>query len=1168
MNDLPARRAEATPERVEALFLQAAELEPTQRGAFLEQQCAGDGELRTAVEDLLRFDAEAESDPDFLPSPGAHARATFPIAAEPGLPAFIGRYRILRRHGEGGMGTVYEAEQDHPRRTVALKVIRAGAATAEVLSRFRHEAEILARLQHPGIAQVYEAGIGVDGRPFFAMEFIRGMTMDEYARSRGLDPRARLELLARVCDAMQHAHDKGVIHRDLKPGNILVDDSGQPKVLDFGVAHITAAELLSTAGRTQAGQLLGTLTYMSPEQIAADPAGLDSRSDVYTLGVILFELLAQRLPYQLDRLPGHEVARVIQEQEPSRLGSINALYRGDVEIIVAKALEKAKTRRYASAGDLASDIRRYLRGEAIQARPASALYQIRKFTRRHKALVAAAAGIFAALVVGTAVSILFALHAAANARVADENARVAKERERAATYESYRARIAAAVAAISRHDVADAASQLGAAPEALRDWEWRHLHARLDDSIAIFPASAGEAQFLIGDQKGIQIARLTRESLRLGDLDTKELWERSFPSEANVLDYPPLLTRQGLRLFADGRETGAATVGLPKDVPQNTGMLNVLDDLGRVQTQLRGPGVTHTELMAVSADGSRLAVVWQGPKQWIFTVYDAESGKPVATSAQDIASTWALAFSPDGTRLATGGEDGVTRLWDTSSGMMTILCEGHTRKVFSVAFRPDGLRLVTSSADGTVRQWDSATGREVLAPYERHTGEVLTAKYSSDGESIASAGTDRTVRVWRAASRQDEGVLQGHVGDITDLAFAAEGHRLASVSQTPRRGKVAHHDGTVRLWEVGSQGAAAVLRGHKLYVYPVAYSPDGQWIASGDWDNKVFLWDALAMEYIAALPHNGNIRTLAFSPDSSSLAVGCAVDDSLSIWDVTTARRRKRLKGPSGKGIQAIAVSPDGAHIAAADGDGAVSIMEATTGAQVDSFQIAGGDLAKKSIAYSPDGRLLAGTGEDVTQIDIRDVHARHRTARLTGHTDFVSSVSFSGDGRLLASASADRTVRIWDVATSKCVARLIGHTDTVFSAVFHPDGKRLASAGRDRSVWLWDLATGQEVARLEGHANYVFSLAFSPDGTSLASGSGDGTVRIWDTESPALRYQARREAEAMRPEAERLVARLFSELHEPELVVGHLRADTGLSELLRHVAMREVMRRGQEAAP
>ena len=256
--------------------------------------------------------------------------------------------------------------------------------------------------------------------------------------------------------------------------------SGQPKVLDFGVAHVTAADLLTTASRTQAGQLLGTLSYMSPEQIAADPAGLDGRSDVYTLGVILFELLAHRLPYHLEQLPVHEVARVIQQQEPSRLGSIDTLYRGDVEIIVAKALEKDKTRRYASAGDLASDIRRYLRGEAILARPASALYQLRKFARRHKAARGRSVGHLRGALVGTVVSIVFAVC------VPSENARVANERERVATYQSYRARIAAAVAALSHHDVADAARQLDAAPEALRDWEWRHLHIRLDDSTSVF----------------------------------------------------------------------------------------------------------------------------------------------------------------------------------------------------------------------------------------------------------------------------------------------------------------------------------------------------------------------------------------------------------------------------------------------------------------------------------------------------------------------------------------------------------------------------------------------------------------------------------------------------------------------------------------------------------
>ena len=298
------------------------------------------------------------------------------------------------------------------------------------------------------------------------------------------------------------------------------------------------------------------------------------------------------------------------------------------------------------------------------------------------------------------------------------------------------------------------------------------------------------------------------------------------------------------------------------------------------------------------------------------------------------------------------------------------------------------------------------------------------------------------------------------------------------------------------------------------------------------------------------------------------MVAGTAVDDSLSVWNVTTARHLNKLKGPGGDVVQAIAVSPDGAHIAAADSLGAVTILEAATGAVVDSFRMAGGDFAKKSLAYSPDGRLLAGTGENGTQIDIRDTKTRHRSARLTGHLDVISSVSFSRDGRLLASASADRAVRVWDVATSKCLAVLTGHTDTVFSAVFHPDGKRLASAGRDRSIWLWDLASGQQVARLEGHSNYVFSLDFSPDGRSLASGSGDGTVRVWDTESPALRYQARRQAQALMPEAKRLVARLFTELHEPDQVVARLRAETNLSDLLHHMALREVMHRGQEAAP
>jgi WD40 repeat protein len=566
---------------------------------------------------------------------------------------------------------------------------------------------------------------------------------------------------------------------------------------------------------------------------------------------------------------------------------------------VAKALEKVKSRRYASAGDLASDIRRYLRGEAILARPASALYQIRKFAWRHRALVAGVSGIFSALVVGTVVSILFAVRAA-------ENARVATARERVATYESYRARIAAAAAAISLHDVAETARQLDAAAEPLREWEWRHLRARIDDSIALFPANGGEPQYLISNPNGIRIARLTRASLRITDLDGHEVLARAFGPETHLMYHPPLPTRRGLRLIGQVRETQATGLGITEDDPRWSNILNVMDDHGHVETKLTGPAGMGARLVAMSLDGSRVAVCWANSTKAAFAVHDIDSSQPAARFAHDIDMTHALVFSPDGTRVATGGEDGLTRLWDTSTGMMTALCRGHTRKVLSVSFRGDGLRLATASSDGTVRQWDSTTGREVEPPYDLHTGEVLTAKYSFDGTLIASGGTDRTVRVWDAANRQDLGVLQGHFGDVGDLAFTADGRRLASVSKLARSDNLEQEDGTVRLWEVANHGAATVLRGHTSYVYPVAYSPDGQWIASGSWDSTVRLWDTLTMESVAILPHPGRIITaLAFSPDSSWLVCGSNLRESMHIWNVATVQCERTFEIPGSVVAQA-----------------------------------------------------------------------------------------------------------------------------------------------------------------------------------------------------------------------------------------------------------------------
>lgn len=321
----------------------------------------------------------------------------------PAQPERVGSYRILEPIGAGGMGVVYRAEQQNPRRVIALKVIRAGITSPSMLRRFKDEAQLLGRLHHPGIAQIYEAGTADTdhgAQPFIAMELIEGQSITGHARDRELGTRERLELMADVCDAVHHAHQKGVIHRDLKPANILVDRAGQPKILDFGVARMTDSDLQITTIRTGVGQLIGTLPYMSPEQISADPTKLDTRSDVYALGVVLYELLAERLPYDVHNKSIPEVARVIGEVDPTPLSTLNRVFRGDIETIVTKALEKDKDRRYASAFELGEDIRRYLRSEPIAARPASSLYQLRKFAKRHRALVTGTVTVFLVLILG------------------------------------------------------------------------------------------------------------------------------------------------------------------------------------------------------------------------------------------------------------------------------------------------------------------------------------------------------------------------------------------------------------------------------------------------------------------------------------------------------------------------------------------------------------------------------------------------------------------------------------------------------------------------------------------------------------------------------------------------------------------------------------------------
>ena len=419
MNDRSDPRADSSAgsaiEREAEIFAAASDRPPAERAAFLDAACAGYPALRARLEALLAADSEVERPLDAPALERLRGLALGGAMPErPERPERIGAFRILGCLGEGGMGVVYEAEQDHPSRRVALKVVRSGLVSESLLRRFEHEARILGWLNHPGIAQIFEAGCAETAsgpQAYFAMELVRGSTPTRYADEQRLDTAARLELVAKVCDAIQHAHQKGVIHRDLKPGNVLVEAGGQPKVLDFGVARATDADLQATTLQTATGELVGTLAYMSPEQVAGRAEEVDTRADVYALGVIAHELLGGAPPLDLRGKLIHEAARAILEDEPSTLGALDASLRGDVETIVAKALAKEKERRYASAEELARDIRRYLRSEPIVARPASATYQLRKFAQRNKALVGGALVALLALAAGTVTSTVLWLRA-------------------------------------------------------------------------------------------------------------------------------------------------------------------------------------------------------------------------------------------------------------------------------------------------------------------------------------------------------------------------------------------------------------------------------------------------------------------------------------------------------------------------------------------------------------------------------------------------------------------------------------------------------------------------------------------------------------------------------------------------------------------------------------
>lgn len=1143
-----------TPERhqqIVELFHKVRGLEPTDCASFLNRTCQNDPPLRREVEELLAHQGDTLSvlaEPAFEDGLRVLAAEAVDDNTSATQPRQIGRYTILRKIGEGGMGIVFEAQQENPRRTVALKIIRSGPTSRHLLKRFQHEVDVLGQLQHLGIAQIYEATTAktdLGMQPFFAMELIKGKPLADYANDQKLNNCQRLELLAKVCEAVHHAHQKGVIHRDLKPANILVTDAGQPKVLDFGVARVTDADVQTFTLQTETGQLLGTLPYMSPEQVSGNPAQVDIRSDVYALGVVLHELLTNQLPISVRGKTLPEVARAIREDEPRRLSAINTVFRGDVETIVTKAMEKDKERRYQSASDLAADIRRHLRDEPIEAKRDSATYLLRKNLRRYRWPLAIAVA-FVLVLAGSSV-VAWTLYAEAKARRAE-----AEQRTVELSQQRYYDQIRLAQASYEGGSMTNMRSVLDKCSPELRQWEWYYLNRLSDLSDSTLRGHTDDVFSMTFSPDSTRIVTASVDgAVKLWDVASGEELRTFTGHNGIVVD---------VKFGLDGtRIVSGAEDGYVRIWDTQTGEeLQVLD--GR----RHGP----VAAIAVSADGERII---SAHSAGVIQVWDAKTKEPLDTLAGDGAGVHSVAFSPDGHLFFSGGAR-VTQLWDAESGL-EVQCIPESHPIpHALAFDRAG-RLISGGAGNTVKVLDLASG-EAVRVFRGHTDTVHCVACSLDGRWIISGGDDRTVRVWSVDTSEVMWTLRGHAGGILCIAVSPDGQWIAS----------AGNDKTFRIWhhpacEGGRDDFGSpllTLRGGPGYSRGLAYAPNGQLHMLGDYSHGVWepgTGDQIQLRYVEQ-PY-----ALAVSPDGKQVAFGTAwpVDRTydppghIIVHDTSTGEEVWGT-GPLPDRTRAVAYNPDGRHIAASATDEAarntgrygLDIRNAASGMLV--TRLRGHDGEVRSIAHDPSGMRIVSASADGTLI-VWSVKTGEQQLVLRGHEAAVRCVRFGLDGNLIASAGDDGTCRLWDADSGHPLRRFSGHDGTVFTVAFHPSGKRLVTGGEDGAIIFWDVETGEAVLKLRAHGSPVRSISFSPDGTLLASGDLNGTIHMWETKKPGRDILKRRYVLA---EARCVVDDLMEDMVTPTAVVRYLKDEgkcLSLSEPVRQAALALASCWGQNAA-
>lgn len=1057
-------------------------------------------------------------------------------AAEPDLEAGtrLGDVTIVRLVGEGGMGRVYEALQGMPCRTVAVKVMRAGALSPVAQKRFVHEAQILGRLTHPGIAHIYSVGterLDGDAVPYFVMEYVdEALPITTYAARHGLSSRDRVRLFREAAAAVAYGHQKGVIHRDLKPGNILVDAAGRPKIIDFGVARSVDHAAGLTNLHTRADQVVGTLPYMSPEQLDGSGDALDVRADVYALGLVLYELLAGRRPYDVTSRSIYEVARVVEAFDPQTLLTGTGRRRGELDLIITKCLERDRGQRYSSAAELEADLGRHLRGEPIAASPPRLLDTLLRLARRHRLAATATAAISAAIVAAVVGITTFAVHAERQRLRAIEERRIAERETARADAEADTARRRLYIANMrslqssleTRNRRTALQRYADCVPPPSEPWplELHCLAPQLDDALAVIDFRAGPIRGLRADGDG---GLITATSVRRA--------EASYP-------HLPADLWQGVwrrpQAFADSRLLVFSTAG-----HDSRGLVSTMTaaERARTMTIVRSPAAGGSDQdaitpLAVSPDGRRMAV--HLPDGRIRTA-DARTGHTQAILAGHRGRITSALFSPDGRRLATLGVSGMLVLWDVADGQAVLRFPERIASLAACAFSPDAARFavvnMASSQSWQVVVYDAAAGTPLATAGVRPQLAVddPIIVFAPDSRHLAISSHEQDLHLFDVDARRTVADLRGHRAVIRAVAFSPDGRQVATGAA----------NGTIRLWDTQAFACERELIGHDATISALCFCPGGDSFSSGSADGTVRVWARSGRTALATLPGVRDVTAVVFRPDGRQLAVAARHRGGVELWDPRTVTRQRPLAGGAGD-VSRIAYSPDGTLVAAAftprEQTGQVVVWNSETGAEVATL----GDHGRgaKTVVFNGDGsRLLTTSGDGMAVVwDLRtgrrltevaavarlsgppvaavfglgDSRIAFRSAELvdvaTGKVTtvlppqgLVTSLAVSRDGRLLAGGMASGRIYVTDFATGRRRAYFRGPDDRVQALAFAPDGVTLAAAFRDGTTRTYDLSLGTLRHVFRGHEGSVDFVTFADDGRRLVTAATDGTVRIWD---------------------------------------------------------------------